>query len=114
MQMTGFAVVTVLPAMLIGLGAGFGGVWPGLALLYMTLFAALADRYVPRLLPDVAEGAEFPSGKGLSVVLGGLHFALLVAAIRGIGAEGIGAVNKIVTLIAAGLWFGQVSHPNAQ
>ena len=112
MQMIGFVTATILPVGLIGMAAGLGGVWPLVALLYMTLFAAAMDRFIPRILPEAPEGAEFPSGKALSGVLGGLHFALLIVVVA-MADRDQGAFGKIVTLIAAGLWFGQVSHPNA-
>lgn len=112
MQMTLFATATILPLALIALAAGLGGVWPWAALLYMTLFTAGLDRYVPRLLPEAPDGAEFPSGKRLSVALGLLHLALLVLVLATAGGD-LAPLSRIVTLIAAGLWFGQVSHPNA-
>lgn len=113
MQMFGFATATILPVGLIGLAAGLGGVWSLFALLYMTLFAAALDRFLPRLLPDVPEGAEFPSGKKLSVVLGGMHFALLIGVVSAAVMSETGAFARLLMLIAAGLWLGQVSHPNA-
>lgn len=113
MQMIGFAAATIVPVGLIGLAAWLGGVWPLLALLYMTLFTAALDRFVPRLLPEAAEGAEFPSGKNLSVLLGLLHFALLIGAVIATATVQTGILAKALTLIAAGLWLGQVSHPNA-
>jgi alkane 1-monooxygenase len=113
MQMSLFAIATLFPVVLIGLSALVGGVWPVLALVYMTGFAALIDRVVPRLWPDMPETAEFPSGKALSVILGGLHFALLAVVVAMMADATMGAVSKIASLIAAGMWFGQVAHPNA-
>lgn len=113
MQMTLFAIATLLPVGLILQAAAAGGAWPWLALAYVTLFAAALDRFVPRLLPEAPEGAEFPSGKGLSVLLGLAHFAVLFAAVAMAADGDAGLVGKLVTLVAAGLWFGQVSHPNA-
>ena len=113
MQMGLFAVATILPAGLILLGAGLGGMWPWLALLYITLFAAGMDRYVPRLLPEAPDGAEFPGGKRLSVALGILHFILLFSLLPLAFNVDNSAMAKLVSLLAAGLWFGQVSHPNA-
>lgn len=112
MQMSLFALATTLPALLIAGGMSLGGLWPLAGLLYMTVFTALLDRFVPRLLPDMPDGAEFPSGKGLSVWLGAVHVALLAVVIAGLGGE-MGAAGKVLTVLAAGLWFGQVSHPNA-
>ncbi len=113
MQMIGFAIATIAPVGLIGAAAALGGVWSLVALLYMTLFAAALDRFLPRLLPDAPHGAEFPSGKGLSVLLGLLHFALLIGVVSATVLGEAGVLAKILTLIAAGLWLGQVSHPNA-
>lgn len=113
MQMILFALATLTPALLIGRGVDAGGVWPWLALGYMTVFAATMDRFVPRFLPEAPEAAEFPSGKGLSVVLGLVHLVLLPAVVAMAASRDAGLSEKLVTLIAAGLWFGQVSHPNA-
>ncbi|MDQ2091991.1 alkane 1-monooxygenase [Marimonas arenosa] len=111
--MTLFAIATILPVALIGAAALAGGIWPWAALFYMTVFTALLDRYMPRLLPEATDGAEFPSGKILSVVLGGLHFTLLVTLLAAVSRGDVGLADRVVTLVAGGLWFGQVAHPNA-
>ena len=113
MQMSLFALATLMPVGLILLAAGLGGIWGWVALIYMTVLTAALDRYVPRLLPERAEGAEFPAGKGLSAVLGLAHFAVLGAIPAAVAWGGHGWVSLVVTLIAAALWLGQVSHPNA-
>ncbi|WP_370331719.1 alkane 1-monooxygenase [Aquicoccus porphyridii] len=113
MQMSLFALATLMPVGLILLAAGLGGIWGWVALIYMTVLTAALDRYVPRLLPERAEGAEFPAGKGLSAGLGLAHFAVLGAIPAAVAWGGHGWVALVVTLIAAALWLGQVSHPNA-
>ncbi|UYV39509.1 alkane 1-monooxygenase [Rhodobacteraceae bacterium D3-12] len=107
-----FALATVLPVVLIAGGVIVGGFWPLAGLLYMTVFTAVLDRFVPRLLPEMPEGAEFPTGKGFSTLLGLGHFGLLAVVIAAMNGE-MAATGKVVTVLAAGLWFGQVSHPNA-
>ena len=107
-----FATATMVPVALIATGALSGGIWPWLALGYMTVFVAVMDRFVPRLLPEAPEGAEFPSGKGLSFALGAAHLVLLPVAVTA-GLRDAGVTGAVLSLIAAGLWFGQVSHPNA-
>ncbi|MDU8926039.1 alkane 1-monooxygenase [Alisedimentitalea sp. MJ-SS2] len=113
MQMTLFAIATILPVALLCLAVLSGGLWPLAALLYMTLFTAGLDRFAPRLLPDLPKGAEFPSGKGLSVLLGLVHLGLLLVAVSAPIWIGPGMLGTFLTLVAMGQWFGQVSHPNA-
>jgi alkane 1-monooxygenase len=112
MQMLLFAIATILPVGLALPAALLGGGWPWLMLLYMTLITAALDRFIPPLLPDAADGAEFPTAGALSILLGLLHFALFAVAFVALTAQ-TGPLAKIVTLIAIALWFGQVSHPNA-
>ena len=90
MQMFLFTLATLSPAALLAAAGVCGGVWGGLALAYMTLFTAVLDRYVPRLLPEAPEGAEFPSGKTLSVVLGLVHLMLLPMVIWGVSRGAVG------------------------
>ena len=71
------------------------------------------DRFVPRLLPELPEGAEFPSGDGLSIILGALHLVFLALVVWAMSFGAIGVLAKLATLLAAGQWFGQVAHPNA-
>lgn len=111
--MIGFAIATLVPVGLLTLAAFAGGAWVWLALLYITLFTAALDRLVPRLFPDSAEGAEFPTGALLSELLGWAHFALLALALWAISGDVLGPAEKIGALVAFSLFFGQVSHPNA-
>jgi len=113
MQMMLFTIATILPVTLILQATLSGGAWAWAAITYMAFFAAIVDRFIPRLAPDLPDGAEFPSGKRLSVLLGALHFVLLVTCVYMATRTNLALGEKLITLIAAGLWFGQVTHPNA-
>ncbi len=108
-----FVFVTLSNAGMLFAAAFFGGAWAWAALVYISLFTAFMDRFIPRLFPDMDEGTEFPSGAKLSVVLGLLHFPLMGAALYGLSVSGMGWPQVMATLIAYSLFFGQVSHPNA-
>ena len=109
-----FAVVSLTPVVLLGVGAFAGGVLPWLALGYMTLFAALIDQFVPLVMPDAPEGAEFPTANLLSTALAIAHFGMLPLAIWAIaGDSGLGAMGRLAVFAGFGVFFGQVSHPNA-
>jgi alkane 1-monooxygenase len=68
---------------------------------------------VPRIaLP--AEGMEFPAADALSAGLAVVHLGLLPLVVVAVaGATGLGWGERLATGLAAGLWFGQVTHPNA-
>jgi alkane 1-monooxygenase len=108
-----FAAATLLPALLIGAGALWGGLWVGLALACLTLLAVTLDELVRRVVP-AAEGAEFPVAAGLSVLLALVHFGLMAVVLAVIAAEGgLSSVEKAGLFTAAGLFFGQISNANA-
>ncbi|MBI1416159.1 MAG: alkane 1-monooxygenase [Limimaricola sp.] len=107
-----FALATLLPVALIGVAAMRGGGWALAALLVMTAMAAGLDALVARVTPAL-EGAEFPAGDALSVTLGLAHFALIALVLPALAGPGLGPAAKLGVFVAAGLFFGQVSHPNA-
>lgn len=108
-----FAIATLAPALLISAGAVLGGLVLVAGLLYMTAFIASADALTRRAGPTGSE-TEFPAGTVLSIALGVVHFALLALVIWAI-AEGdtLSSAEKAALFVAAGLFFGQVSNPNA-
>lgn len=109
-----FALTTFAPVVLIVFGALFGGLWALLALVWMAIGIDIVDRRLPKPAPDAPEGSEFPAADTLSRALAITHFILLVIVVGAIaGYAGTSIVSRIALLIAAGLWFGQVSHPNA-
>lgn len=60
MQMLIFSIATLVPVVLLGLAATGLTYFGWLSVFYMTAFTAAFDRFVPRLLPEAPEGAEFP------------------------------------------------------
>lgn len=110
-----FTVVTLSPLPLLLAAAFWGGLWAGLALLYITLFAFLLDETIELVGPDEdSDGREFPAADALSVTLAALHFLLLPLAIAAVsGHTGLGWGSRVAVLLAAGLYMGQVSNSNA-
>ncbi len=104
-----FAIATLTPAILIGMGALSGGVWVGLAVLYLTAFVSILDRLITRVSPQ----DEFPSGTALNVVLGLIHLALLPLCVAALAGPWLVPLEKAALFFAAGLYFGQVSNANA-
>ena len=109
-----FAFATLMPLPLIALAAGLGGIWIAVALAYMTLFAYLLDQLIAIAQPEAADIAqEFPAADVLSVVLGVGHVALLTLVVWSIGQDVSGPAGTLGLIMAAGLYFGQVSNANA-
>ena len=108
-----FSVATLTHVLLLGLAAVSGGGFVWAALAYITVFTAALDRFVPFVLPQMPEGAEFPTGARLSVLLGALHFPLLLLAVFACAFMSHSPLEKVGIFIAFALFFGQVSHPNA-
>lgn len=77
-----FYCATLAPALLIALGATVGGPWPAMAVLYMTVLAFLLDRLAAVATRDTGTEGEFITATPLLVLLGAVHFALLVLARR--------------------------------
>ena len=109
-----FAIATLLPVPFLALAAFLGGVWGWIALIYLTLFAFLLDELTsgfaqPTTLEDEQSGAD-----GLLIALAGAHFALLGLAIWALsGGAGLSLGARLLTFLAFGLYFGQVSNPAA-
>jgi alkane 1-monooxygenase len=109
-----FAIATFTPLGLLALGAVFGGIFPWIALFYITVFTALLDWSIGKAFPDAPEDAEFPTADALSTQLAWGHFAALLLAIYALsGGTDIGPVAKVGVFLGFGLFFGQVSNANA-
>lgn len=104
-----FAIATLSPVILLGLAAGFGGIWVVLAVLYLTAFTGLLDRLVQHVSP----ADEFPAGDGLAVALALAHFALLPLVVLSLAGDGLGPWEKAGLFFATGLFMGQISNANA-
>jgi len=107
-----FVLASLTPAALLLTACLWGGVWPALAMGYMTVFVAVADRLGPEAMPRI-EGAEAAANR-LSVALGLAHLLLLPLGVRAIAAGPVlDPWGRVLTGLALGLFLGQVSHPNA-
>lgn len=109
-----FAMASLTPLWLLYLAVQFGGIWVVLAVAYMGIFTALMDQFIPLVMPDAPEGAEYPAANALLVALGLGHvllFPLVTWAIA--GPSSLALWERGLLGLAAGLWFGQVSNPCA-
>lgn len=106
-----FALVAFSPVPLIVLGALFGGLWPWLALAWITVGVFLLDRRLPKPAPDAPEGAEFPGAETLLKALAITHFVVLVLVVGALaGFAGIDGPARLALWLASGLWVGLVVH----
>ncbi len=109
-----FAVATFAPVPLIALGAVLGGLFPWLALIWIAGLTMALDRLIARAAPDAPADTEFPAADALSVALGLTHFLLLFIVVGALaGVTELSLLSRIVLMIAAGQYFGQVSNSNA-
>lgn len=109
-----FAIVTVLPCILVGLAGLNGGVWPWLAVFYLTGLVFLMDRLIARETRNSDPDAEFPAASTLLVALGLAHFTLLGLGTWAVGGpSGLSAIERVLVAMSSGLIFGQISHPVA-
>ena len=108
-----FALAALSPVLLLALAVLQGGLWCGLALIYMGLAALTLDTLLP-LASAQGDDREFPVADVLLVALGLCSLALLPGLTWAIAGPGpLGASGRIALLVAGGLWFGQVAHPAA-
>lgn len=107
-----FAMATLLPLLLAG--ALFGGWAAWLALIYITLFIAGIDEFVPALTRDGPAGDPEDSDL-LSLILAAAHGLLLLVVIWSLSGHGVGllSLDGAALFAASGLFFGQVSNSNA-
>ncbi|PYF10195.1 alkane 1-monooxygenase [Rhodobacter viridis] len=109
-----FALFAFAPVPLIFLGALFGGLFSWLAVAWITVGIFVVDRRAPKPSPDAPEGSEFPAADKLSSALAITHFVLLPIVVASLaGYAGISTMGTLGLMIAAALWFGQISNANA-
>ena len=105
-----FAIASLTPAALLAAACLWGGLFSGLSLVSITLLVFVMDRLVARLMPDMVQS----SGLGLSLTLGLAHFVLWGLGIWAVGMNPqLGTADKVLLVIGLGLYFGQISNPNA-
>jgi len=105
-----YAIATLIPLTLLLVGALLGGVWAGLALLWLTLFAAGLDHL---LTPPRRAARHSGAADPLSVLLALGHLGLLALAVRACADPDRSVAETLTLLLATGSFLGQVSHPNA-
>ena len=106
-----FAFASLMPFVLIACGAVAGGVFPWLALAWITVLTALLDRLIHRIRPPL-DAREFPVADALSVALALSQFAILALAVRALAGGGPW-VEKLVLFTATALALGQIGNSNA-
>ena len=109
-----FAVASLVPAVLLYLGATQSGGWFLVATLYVAALAAILDQTVPYVSPEVPEGTQTTIADALLVVIGVSHLLLLAMAVWAIGGpSGMNSGERIAGFLGFGLFFGQISIPAA-
>lgn len=109
----GFAVFSALPGLLALAGALQGGIWTWLALVWIGGASQIIDIVLARPFSDSAEGKEYHMADSLLVFLALLHLAVLWAMLGAVTDPLRPTANKLALLIAAGMFFGQVSNAAA-
>ncbi|WP_116599159.1 alkane 1-monooxygenase [Primorskyibacter marinus] len=110
--MARFTFITLTLVALLAIGLWQGGLWPWVALSFVTVFTYMMDRLIgPGASP--APGQEFPAGDALAVSLAVAHLVLLAAGVWTIAGGHLTGVSAVAAFIGLGLFFGQVSNANA-
>lgn len=111
-EMARFTTITLTLVALLAIGLWQGGLWPWVALSYVTVFTYVMDRLTGLAAPS-ASGQEFPAGDALSVTLAIAHLTLLAAGVWAIGGGHLAGISAVGAFVGLGLFFGQVSNANA-
>lgn len=112
-EMAAFAVTALVPLLLVACAALWGGVWPWVAVLWMSVLVAVLDRLLPAIAPAPVEGAEFPGSDALLVTVGTAALLLLPLVVLAVVHGDPGWAGGAALMLAAGFWLGQVAHPAA-
>ena len=109
--MAHYVLISLSPLVMLGMGAVFGGPWPALALVWVTLGAALID-----VLPHHANAAPLSDAQArrLSSALAVVQGLFLAAMVYVLGrAEPFRWLDHGLLFAASGLYLGQVAMSNA-
>ncbi len=106
-----YAAATLVPLILLILGSLFGGLFGLIALIWLTLVAALFDAVLspPKATPE----SHAPWSDRLSVGLAIGHLILLPLVLSALAGPTLDLGQKLALFFATASFFGQVSHPNA-
>ena len=109
-----YAIATLVPAFFLLLAAVLWGGFAWVALLWLTIGAALADQFLaPPQAPEEDDLMDEWADR-LSLALGGVHFLVLAVAIAALSSgSGFTLLQGLAFFFATASFFGQVSHPNA-
>lgn len=103
-----YAIASFTPTALLTLACLYGGIWPVLSVLSITVVVFFADK-LPKALPVQAS-----SGRAVSYLLAATHFPLLALGIWALGnAPFLTVPDKLLIYTGLGLFFGQISNSNA-
>jgi len=109
-----FAIASLTPAFLILIACLRGGVWAWSALISVTAFVMLADRFSHVVLPVREDRGSELFARRLGVILALVHFVLLAAGVRAMSNSTMLSIPQALALaVALGLFMGQVSNSNA-
>ncbi len=113
-RMKMFAIVSLLPVLLIALAAIFGGGWVLSAVVYITVFTFAMDQMVSFASEADQPESEFLAADKLSTVLAVSHFFLLALVVWALSTNAsLGIFGTLGLFVSAGMFFGQVSNSNA-
>ncbi len=108
-----YAAITVPPLLLLILAGTAWGGFAWVALLWLTLVAAVADKLLePPSAPEAEEITE-PWSDTLSVGLAIGHLLLVISTTGAIASGAVGLWQGVALFLATASFMGQVSHPNA-
>ncbi|ABD54130.1 alkane 1-monooxygenase [Jannaschia sp. CCS1] len=111
--MARYAAITLPPMVLLLLAGTVWGGFAWMALIWLTLVAALADRLLEPPAPTPAEEDTAPWSDALSVGLAIGHLLLLVTTASALTSGTLTFGQSVALFFATASFFGQVSHPNA-
>lgn len=103
-----YAAASLTPAVLLAAACLWGGLWPLVSVLSITVFVFFMDK-IGKVLPE-----DGRSGRGLSLTLAVKHFPLLALGVWAIAAgDHLSILDKVFVFTGLGLFFGQISNSNA-
>ncbi len=108
-----FAVASLSPALVLTIALLAGGPWTVVALVYVTLFVALADR-IGAALPLREDAAAVVFARNLATGLAVLQLGMLLLGVWALTAPAhLGLGETVCAFVALGLYLGQTGNSNA-
>lgn len=112
-KVAGFAVFAALPGLLALAAAVQGGIWSWLALGWIGGGSQIVDIILARPFNDSKSDEAPPLADGLLVALALLHLVVLWAVLGAVTDPARPLANRMVLLLATGMFFGQISNAAA-